>query len=310
MPGAIYGGVSGTMKRELQEFRDELTEELAEAESHQLTNSGLALDVHRNLYPLPGVKAKLLDASVEIPEDVDAIVSVAFSDFTIFVEDGDAVLTLSARVEVRRRTDDSVVYKRMIQYLDRDSLKNWTRDERALWNDYANFAAHFLARELAAETYGRVVVPHELLPEESDSVRRDRKFKHRFNSKSWTPELKWSLALLEDEGKQTLLDRLATANVLYDLEIYDNHRIVYSRTRLAQTSHVVDAELEPCTVYRWSVRPSYHLGGSIDHGDWLRLPPEGEEQPQSRNNLVGRHASTAPAYTQDFAQLKTKCGRR
>jgi hypothetical protein len=86
LPGAVYGGISGTMKREMQEFRDELTEELANAEMHPLTNTSLALDVHHNLTGLPQHRTKLIASSVMVPEEADAILYVGFSDVKIHVE--------------------------------------------------------------------------------------------------------------------------------------------------------------------------------------------------------------------------------
>jgi hypothetical protein len=79
LPGAVYGGISGTMKREIQEFRDELTEELANAQMHPLTNTSLALDVHHNLTGLPQHSTKLIASSVKVPEETDAILYVGFS---------------------------------------------------------------------------------------------------------------------------------------------------------------------------------------------------------------------------------------
>ena len=198
----------------------------------------------------------------------------------------------------------------MMQYQDRDTLENWTENDRALWHDYANFAAHHLARELSAETFAGIVVPHELLPEETETVRRNRKNEHLFVSKSAEPELAWTFTVLDDDQSSGVAGRVSEAMVLYDVEVYDNHRLVYSRRRLADTSHVINAELEPCTVYRWSVRPSFQVDADIAFGEWMRLTPESEEAGNGRSTLVGRNASIAPAYTQDFPQLKTKCGRR
>ena len=309
LPGALYGGVTGAMERETQEFRDDLTEELANAQSHPLTNSGLALDMYQVLAAQPGLKARLVSSDATIPETTDGILFVGFSDFSIFVEKDEAVLTVSALVELHRRSDGTLMYKREMQYQDRDTLDNWTENERALWHDYANFAAHHLARELSAETFAGVIVSHTLLPEETGSVRRDRKKENRFVSKSWEPELAWSFALLDE--KEAGDAGIAGAEVLYDVEIYDNKRLVYAKRRLAGTSHVITAELEPCTYYRWSVRPSFHTGSGVAYGEWMRLSPDPEDNKgNGRSTLVGRNASVAPAYTQDFPVVKTRCGRR
>ena len=109
IPGAVYGGLSGAAKREIQEFRDDLTEELAEAQSHPLTNSGLALDIYQNLAVLPDLTARLISSDAAVPETTDGILHVGFSDFSIFVEDEEAVLTVSAQVELHRKSDGTVM---------------------------------------------------------------------------------------------------------------------------------------------------------------------------------------------------------
>lgn len=310
IPGAVYGGLSGTMKREIQEFRDELTEELANAESHPLTNDGLALDVHHNLSRLPQLDTKLIASSVAVPEATDAVLSVAFSDVAIHVEDEEAILTVSAVAELRRNSDGATVYKRMMQYVDRDTLANWNRNSRALWRDYANFASHYLGRELAAEVFSRILVAHEMQPDETSTVRRDRKDKHRFKTKSVTPELAWTFATREQGESSSSTKRVERSAISYDVEIYDNHRLVYSRKRIAEPRHVVGGELQPCTSYRWSVRPVFDDGTDIAYGEWMRLEVDPENKVKGRNGLVGRSASIAPAYTQDFPVLDVKCGRR
>ena len=309
LPGAVYGGISGTMRREIQEFRDELTEELANAQMHPLTNTSLALDVHHNLTGLPQHSTKLIASTVKVPEEMDAILYVGFSDVKIHVEDEEAIITVSAVAELRRSVDETLLYKRTMQYIDRDSLSNWNRDDRALWRDYSNFAAHYLGRELAEETFGRLLVEHELNPEETDTARRDRKDHRRFNTKSSAPELAWKFAVAASDDGTSPAVRVAQSAVTYDLEIYDSHRLVYARRRLAEPRHIIADELDTCVPYRWSVRPIFDNGTEIVYGEWMRLEPDSEENPAGRNGLVGRSASTAPAYTQDFAELKFKCRR-
>ena len=310
IPGAVYGGLSGTMKREIQEFRDALTEELANAESHPLTNDSLALDVHHNLSGLPQLHTKLIAPSVAIPEATDAVLYVGFSDFSIHVEDKEAILTVSAVAELRRNSDGAPIYKRMMQYVDRDTLANWNRNDRALWRDFANFAAHYLGRELAAETFTRLLIAHELQPDETSTVRRDRKNEHRFRTRSSTPEIAWSFDLPEEGESSGSKKPVAQSAISYDVEIYDNHRLVYSRRGLAEPRHVIGGELQPCMSYRWSVRPVFDDGTDIVYGEWMRLEPAAENNLKGRNGLIGRNASDAPAYTQDFAMLEVKCGRR
>ncbi|MGH8167952.1 MAG: hypothetical protein ACREQ1_11975 [Woeseiaceae bacterium] len=66
--------------------------------------------------------------------------------------------------------------------------------------------------------------------------------------------------------------------------------------------------------YRWSVRPSWRVGGSIRYGRWMSFPPSTEDAEEGEvqappGGLSGRAASQAPAYTQDFPSLTIACGR-
>ena len=62
IPSAIFGGLSGAAKEEIQEFRDALTEDIMNADSQPLMNSALALDVHRHVSNLSPVEAQLLSS--------------------------------------------------------------------------------------------------------------------------------------------------------------------------------------------------------------------------------------------------------
>ena len=85
---------------------------------------------------------------------------------------------------------------------------------------------------------------------------------------------------------------------------------MYSYRDLLATTHVVGFELDGCQTYRWSVRPTYRLGDDVYHGEWMRRAPDDANAAKGRNGLIGRKASIAPAYTQDFPELEIKCGRR
>jgi hypothetical protein len=62
-------------------------------------------------------------------------------------------------------------------------------------------------------------------------------------------------------------------------------------------------------MYRWSVRPSYHVDGGVKFGEWMRFNSDNGIANDTGKGSVGRKASEAPAYTQDFALLEIKCGR-
>ena len=308
IPGMIYGGLPGAAKREIQEFRDTLTEDIANAKTLPLTNGGLALDVHRYLYALPQVDASLIASTTPVPASADAVLYVGFDGFEIDVQGKMATLILSARAELRRTSDNVEMYSRVMEYQDTDTLENWTKDDMALWHDYTNFASHYLARELSGEAFYRVLVDEALSPVPTASTKADRKDPHRFVSQTPTPELAWQRQV--DEAASPATFPVERSTVSYDVEIYDSRRRVYANSGVPGTSHVLPFELEPCQTYRWSVRPEYRLGDEVYYGEWMRRAPDEANAAKGRNGLIGRQASVAPAYTQDFAELEIKCSRR
>lgn len=309
IPGAIFGGLSGATKREIQEFRDALTEELVNAENKPLTNDGLALDVFRELGKMPGLGTKLIAPTTALPDGHDAILNVSFDDVGIDIQGNDAVLTVSAKATLRRTSDGSEVYETVVRYQDRDTLSNWTENDNALWQDYANFAAHYLSREISAAVFDRTELKHDLRPNKTSTAVPDKKNERQFVSKSANPMLAWELALDAENPTAPWIATIGEPDIFYDVEIYTNHRLVYAEKRVAEPSHTVDIELEGCKTYSWSVRPSYHVGGEVKYGEWMRLKSETDEEPPPGIGIVGRNASIAPAYIQDFPLLKVKCRR-
>ncbi len=306
LPGAVIGGISGKTKREIQEFRDALTKELAEAASQPLTNDALASDVFWSLRKLPNLDSKVFALTTPIPEDTGAILYVSFTDLTIDVDGKDAVITTSANATLRRLSDGAHVFENAVLYQDRDTLSNWTKNENALWRDYANYARHYIGREISAEVFDRVELKHELRPQPTDNIARVKKDDWQGVSKSLSPTLSWELTLLGDDLYGSWADAIDAENVFYDVEIYDMHRLVYSAKQIQASRHTVAGTLEGCKTYRWSVRPSYHVGNDIKFGEWMRFSSD----TYTAKANVGKKASQAPAYIQDFASLKIKCGSR
>jgi len=307
IPGAIFGGLSGATKRELQEFRDALTDELANAESKPLTNVGLALDVFRELGKVSGLETKLFAPTTPIPTDTDAILFVSFNDIGINVDGDEAELSVAAKATLRNASDGLKLYEIIVQYKDTDTLSRWIENENALWRDYANFAAHYLAREVSAVLFDRIDIGHDLQPKESDDVSRVKKNDWQGVTKSTRPTLAWE-SMLADQSKSPFTATIDESNTYYDVEIYDTHRLVYVQRQVPELQHTLGFDIEDCKTYRWSVRPSYHVDGDIKYGEWMRF--ELDSETASGNGNVGRKASEAPAYIQDFATLQIKCGRR
>lgn len=306
LPGALFGGAKGKTQQAIQDFRDALTADLAQAASHPLTNDALASDVFWNLRNVPGLDSKVFSLTTPIPADTDAILYVSLTDVTIDVDGSDAVVTTSASAAVRRVSDGSEIHSSVVHYQDRDTLKNWTENDNALWRDYANYARHYIGREVSAEAFERVALRRELRPIETGSVKRIKKNNWQGTSKSGTPTIAWELKLLGDDSYGSWANGLSEADISYDIEIYDMHQLVYAAKNIPDPFHAVDAELEACKTFRWSVRPSYHVGSDTKFGEWMRFNPDANDG----NGNVGRKVSVAPAYIQDFASLDIDCRRK
>ena len=303
LPGAIFGGIKGKTERDIQEFRDRLTADLAQAASQPLTHDALASDVFWGLRNVPNLDPKIFALTTPIPNDTDAVLYVSLTNVIIDVQGKEAIITTAAYVTLRRMSDGAHVYEKEVQYQDRDTLSNWTRNENALWRDYATFARHYIAREISAEVYDRVALRHELQPQKTDTVARIKKNAWQGISRTATPTIAWELTLLGDDSYGSWAKLIDTTDISYDVEIYDKHQLIYSAKHIKEPRHTVAAELGSCKTYRWSVRPSYHVGSDTKFGEWMRLKSDSD----TRQGNVGRQASEAPAYTQDFALLKIKC---
>ena len=308
--GAIFGGLSGAAKQEIQEFRDALTEEIVNAESPPLRSDGLALDAFWDIRKLPNIESQLFAPTVEIPADTDAVLYVSLDGLEIDVQGKEAIITTSAIATLYRLSDSKNVYETEIQYQDRDTLSNWTQNENALWRDYTNFARHYLGHEIAADVFGRVELEHELRPQETDTTERARKNERQFVSESQTPTLAWELTLEDGDSYGAWTDTIDESDIFYDVEIFDNRRLVYYENQVPDPNHTVAFELEPCQTYKWSVRPSYHVGGDIKFGEWMKFNSDTDIDADAGKGIIGRKALEAPAYIQDFASLEIECGRR
>ena len=219
------------------------------------------------------------------------------------MEDDEATITFSATATLRRVSDGRDLYENRIHYQDTDSLTNWTKNDKAAWRDYSNFARHYIGREIAAELYERVEVEQELLPEESENVSRIKKNDWQGVTKATTPTLAWSYKLGNGDSQAAWAAAINPAEIVYEVEIYDMHRLVYVAKGLKESKHTVDVPLEACKNYRWSVRPSFLIDGDVRFGEWMRSNPD------AANGNSGKAASVAAAYIYDFASLEIKCGR-
>ena len=301
--GMIVGALSGGAKREIQEFRDALTDDLKDAVEQPLTNDSLANDVFWGIRNVSTVQPKLLALSTPIPVDTEAILYIAVTDLSINVQDDIAIIATTATARLSRYSDGVTLYRKEVTYEDRATLGNWTKNDAVLWRTYRNFARHYIGREISAEVYERIELSYELAPLASSSVKPSKEDDWRAKAKSLNPTLAWGYELLGGDADAKWLEEVKAADVTWDIEIYDANGPVYKAQRVRGLSHTVDRPLEKCKVYRWSVRPTYTVKGARKNGAWMRHPPEGA----TGNGNVGRTASVAHAYIQDFAALDVGC---
>ena len=308
--GSIYGGLSGAAKREIQDFRDELTDELINADSPPLRSDGIALDAFWSIRRLPGIDSHLFAASTPIDSDTDSILYVNLDGVTIDVQGNVAIITATATATLRRRSDGRNVYETVISYQDRDTLKNWTANDNALWRSYTQFARYYLGRELAADVFNQVSLNHELLPLATDTVQAARKDERRFVSDVAAPTLAWQLDLAGGDGYGPWTGSIDDTNTRWDIVIFDNRELVYFERDLQGPNHMLFYELEPCREYRWSVRPSYRIDDLVRFGEWMRYDSEVDPESGVQKGMVGREASAAHALIQDFPILDIECPGR
>ena len=258
-PGRLIGGLAGTTKRRIQEFRDELTEDLAQSASDPLSNDALASDVFWSIRNVPRLKPKVLALTTPIPPDTEAILFVSMTGVAINVADDIATITTTAHATLQRRSDGVNLYESEVQYTDTDTLTNWTKDGLAAWHAYSNYARHYIGREISARVFERVELEHSLQPAKSADIKPHRKDIWRGTTKSTTPTLAWELELLDAAASADWAAELDKSMIRYDVEVYDSMQMVYYAQRVQGSQHTVEVDLEPCKTYRWTVRPVYPI---------------------------------------------------
>ena len=293
--GMIAGAITGKSERELQDFRDRLTQDLRAEVDQPLTNDALANDVFWGLKSVSTLEPKILALTTPIPEDTEAVLFVALTDLSLNIQGNKAIITTTASMRLDNAVDGTTLYRREVTYQDQDKLSNWVDNDTQLWHEYRNFARHYIGREIPALLYGRIDVKHAVSPAESDSIQAIKKDVWHGKTKSRTPTLAWNSSL-EDAS-------IEPASITWEVEIYSRERPVYNASGLRSTSHTLTVPLEVCGDLYWSVRPTYETNGASKMGRWMRKA----DGKGASSGSAGRSASTAHAYIQDFASFNLKC---
>ena len=296
--GQIVGGIVGAQQEAVQGFRDRLARDLAEAGGKPMSSESLADDVFWLVRNQPALKTRLLLPDQEVPADFEAILFVNVDSIQISVKDDDAVIMTAATATLMRASDGVHVFDQQFVYEDRDTLKNWTKNDDAAWHSYAAFARHYLAREIVARLYERVDAWAALAPTKSDDIKPIKRNLWAGTTKVAMPELNWTSEILDGS--------VQAAAVTYEIEIYDPLQMVYADRGLQATSYRVPIELEGCKSYRWTVRPVYRAGNELRYGEWMRA----DDGKQTKQGGIGPQASVATAYLYDLPSFEVSCGRR
>ena len=265
--GMIFGAISGRAQAEIQEFRDDLTDDLRDAVDQPLTNDSLANDVYWGLRNVPTLEPKIYALTTPVPEDAEAILYVSLSGLTIDVQGDTAIIETTATARLERRSDNSTLYRKEVSYQDKDTLSNWTRNDSELWREYRNFARHYLGREISAALYERVAVSNEIAPRKTDTAKPVKKNVWKAKSKVRNPALAWEIDILDTGADSDWAKRIDPAAITWDLEIYDHRRPVYSAKQIRGLHHAIGTPLEACKSYYWTVRPNYRVDGVARNGE-------------------------------------------
>lgn len=303
LPGALIGGIVGFISEEIQDSRDALTEALRNSASEPLTNMTFANDAFSALRHVQSLDVTVIAPATQLPKNADAVLLIRLVEILINVQDENAEITTYVEATLRRAASGTVLWRQTYAYKDKDRLSDWTQSDAALWHNYINFARHYIARRIAEDLFERYELRHDLHPIPNSTVKRVANNNWRGKSKNLRPTLSWTLDLKGGGSSSSWAASINESDTLYDLEIYDRERLVYSVGQLPEAHHEISKPLDACKEYWWTVRPSYNVGGRARQGEWMRFYTRLDLQ----DGRTGENASQLPAFLGGFAELKTRC---
>ena len=299
--GTVGGAAAAKIQQEIQEFRDDLTEELSEESNPPLGVDILGEALRARLTRSHDIQTTLIKAEDTVPDNVDAIVDIRVKDLTIMVNGNDAIMTTSAVAELRLTESDRVVYHKTFAYADKETLSDWVKDENALWTDYVDRARRHFTRAISNDFFEGIQLRHVLRPiKDGDDNRNPGKALWSSSVKTETPMLGWELILLGDDAHGAWTEDIDANSATYELEVFNQGRLVYSANNIPTPYHEVETALEGCTTYSWSVRPHYQIDGRTRTGEWMNY-----------DTRVGRifrsEKAETPNFWRDFPKLEIRC---
>ena len=164
--GGIGGAAAAKIETELAEFREGLTDDIVADGNQPMPSDVLASALIDRLVST--------DKLLLVTEGGDASLTVSITIISFDTQNEDAVITAFATGVLSSAVDGSVLYSTSLKYSERNTLRNWTANENALWDDYVVHARQFLAAEFIAEIFETVHVRNVLRPLKTKLLRADR----------------------------------------------------------------------------------------------------------------------------------------
>jgi len=300
--GAIFGACAAKVQQQLREFRDELTDDLTDENAQTLPSDVLAQNVHEYLKALPDYDAILITAEERVPLEADAILEIRVTELTVTVNGNDAVMKTTAVAELRRSADREILHSNSYSFREKDTLRNWSKDDNALWDLYVEQSQRHFMRQMSSEFFDGIVLRHVLRPTRNGIGVQRGHWNNAVRSK--TPELGWELFLLGGDKYDPWTGTIDTDNVTYELEIYDDGRLVYAADKIAELKHQVLEPLPACKTLSWSVQPRYQIDGKSRTGQWMSSLSSFDQIFRSPTSST---RTETPDFWQGYARITTRC---
>jgi hypothetical protein len=224
------------------------------------------------------------------------------TELTVTVNGNDAVMKTTAVAELRRSADRKILHSNSYSFREKDTLRNWSKDDNALWDLYVEQSQRHFMRQMSSEFFDGIVLRHVLRPTRNGIGVQRGHWNNAVRSK--TPELGWELFLLGGDKYDPWTGTIDTDNVTYELEIYDDGRLVYAADKIAGLKHQVLEPLPACKTLSWSVRPRYQIDGKTRVGEWMSSLSSFDQIFRSPTSST---RTETPDFWQGYARITTRC---
>lgn len=285
--GSIAGAAAATIEQQVQEFRDNLTDEIEAGSTPSLSGVSIAQKLGPRIDSVGDIRRG--------SDDADTDLVIVLNSIEIVTVEDDAIISVSATAVLRSRADGADLYEKTFEYFEFDSLRNWANSDDVRWSDFSDHANEYFAAEISANLFETIHVRNVLRPAKTPT------FSGGWGGKvhSQTPMLAWELFLL---GGDEYRDRIDRADVRFDLRVLDAGRIVYEARNIEGGNHTVGRELPGCRTLRWSVRPVYRFDGKVRAGEWMRYRSSANKFWERTGRLTA-----APEYWAYYAAIDSRC---